>query len=62
MSIPHTLCPKCETKMVRANGKFGPYWRCPRWGCEGTRDSMGRDKKEREEWDKEKKDYEADYE
>jgi len=34
--------------MVRATGKFGSYWRCPKWGCEFTRDSQGRSKEDRE--------------
>ena len=47
--IKDTLCPKCNAKMKRAMSKHGAYWRCSRWGCEGTRDSMGRSKEERDE-------------
>jgi len=46
--IEETLCPKCGEKMKPAKSKHGAYWRCPKWGCEGTRDSMGRSKEERE--------------
>ena len=46
--MDENLCPICESKMKPATSKFGKYWRCTRWGCEGTRDSMGRSKQERE--------------
>jgi len=43
------LCPICNSKMRTAKSQHGCYWRCTRWGCEGTRDSMGRSKQERKE-------------
>lgn len=53
--IEETLCPKCESKMKRAVSKFGAYWRCSRWGCDGARDAEGRSKKEKdEEYEREK--------
>jgi len=55
MTIEYTLCPLCDTKMIRATSKYGPYWRCPRWGCKGTRDAEGRSKQEKDdEYEKEK--------
>lgn len=47
--IEQTLCPLCKSKMKTTMGKHGAYWRCSRWGCEGTRDSQGRSKADREE-------------
>jgi len=39
--IQDTLCPDCGAKMKPAHSKFGTYWRCSRWGCQGTRDVNG---------------------
>ena len=50
------LCPICNSKMRTAKSQHGCYWRCTRWGCEGTRDSMGRSKQEREEESESKED------
>lgn len=47
--IEHTLCPICDSSMKRTMGKHGAYWRCSRWGCDGTRDNQGRSKKEKDE-------------
>lgn len=49
MTRDENLCPKCESKMKPAKSKFGMYWRCTRWGCDGTRDVMGRSKQEKDE-------------
>ena len=49
MTIEETLCPICKCKMKRAMSKFGAYWRCSRWGCEGTRDVEGKSKEEKDE-------------
>lgn len=46
--IEDTKCPVCNSKMKPAKGKHGAYWRCSRWGCLGTRDSMGRSVEEKE--------------
>jgi superfamily I DNA/RNA helicase len=33
-------CPQCSSRMVRRNGRRGPFWGCSRYsvGCRGTRD------------------------
>ena len=46
--IEETLCPICKSRMKPAKSKFGIYWRCTRWGCEGTRNSIGESKQDRE--------------
>lgn len=46
--MDENLCPICESKMKPAKNANGHYWRCSRWGCKGTRDSMGRSKNERD--------------
>lgn len=49
MTIPHTLCPICEAKMVPRNGPHGKFWGCPNYPkCKGTRDSMGRSAEDRQ--------------
>jgi restriction system protein len=33
------LCPKCNSAMVKRNGKYGEFWGCSHFpSCEGTRD------------------------
>ena len=33
------LCPKCNSPMVKRNGKYGEFWGCSRFpSCDGTRD------------------------
>ena len=47
--IEETTCPKCGGKMVSRKSSYGVFWGCadfPR--CDGTRDSFGRTKQERE--------------
>ncbi len=46
--IQDTLCPICNSKMKPAKSQHGAYWRCSRWGCKGTRNSMGMSKEDRE--------------
>ena len=35
--------------MVTAKSQYGSYWRCPKWGCEGTRNAEGLSKGDRDE-------------
>lgn len=49
MTRDENLCPICESKMKSTKSKHGMYWRCTRWGCEGTRDVEGRSKQDRED-------------
>lgn len=45
-----TLCPECNGPMISKTGKFGVFWGCKAYPeCKGTRDSMGRSKKDRAE-------------
>ena len=46
--IEETLCPICDSKMKPAKSQHGAYWRCSRWGCEGTRDVDGNSKADRD--------------
>lgn len=47
--IEHTLCPICQSSMKIVKSQFGPYWKCSKLGCEGTRDSQGRSRREKDE-------------
>lgn len=44
-------CPDCQAPMVSRTGPHGRFWGCSRYkgGCRGTRDSMGRSPRERNE-------------
>jgi hypothetical protein len=46
--IEETLCPICKSKMKPAKSQHGVYWRCSRWGCQGTRDVDGNSKEDRD--------------
>ena len=42
-------CPKCGGEMVSRTSKHGVFWGCKDYPkCDGTRDSMGRSREERE--------------
>ena len=42
MAIEETLCPLCNTKMVRRQSRHGIFWGCPSYPkCRGTRNVMG---------------------
>ncbi len=43
------LCPICGSKMKSAKSQHGCYWRCTRWGCEGTRDVNGLSKQDKQD-------------
>lgn len=49
-SKPQTLkCPKCGGTMKARTGKYGNFWGCATYPkCDGTRDSLGRSKTERD--------------
>ena len=60
-SIEDVKCPNCDGPMTPRTGQYGKFWGCKAFpSCKGTRDSMGRSKKDREEWKGEKQgdDYE----
>lgn len=49
MKPENVKCPKCGGPMTPRSSSYGKFWGCkdyPR--CDGTRDSMGRTKEERE--------------
>jgi len=51
MAIEETRCPDCGAPMEPRTSVHGKFWGCTRYkqGCRGTRDSMGRSKRDREE-------------
>lgn len=55
------LCPKCKGPMISRKGKYGVFWGCKSFpNCDGTRDSEGRSKFEREQ-EKHKNIYNKEY-
>lgn len=41
-------CPECNGPMISRTGKFGVFWGCKKFPeCKGTRDNLGRSKKDR---------------
>ena len=52
--IENVKCPDCDGPMIPRNGQYGKFWGCADFPkCKGTRDSMGRSKKDREDWKRE---------
>ena len=60
MTKPENVkCPNCQGEMKSVKSSKGRYWLCKKFGCGGTRDSMGESKADREKfrndednWDK----------
>jgi ssDNA-binding Zn-finger/Zn-ribbon topoisomerase 1 len=49
MTIENVKCPKCDGPMVSRKSSYGIFWGCENFPeCDGTRDSMGRSKEERD--------------
>jgi DNA topoisomerase-3 len=50
MKPENVTCPDCQAPMRPRNGPHGTFWGCSLYPtCKGTRDSMGRSKRERAE-------------
>lgn len=57
--IEETKCPKCDGPMVSRKSRYGVFWGCKDYPkCDGTRDSEGRSREEREAEKAKEKDYE----
>lgn len=49
MTIENVKCPKCGGEMQSRKSSYGIFWGCKNFPeCNGTRDSMGRSKEERD--------------
>lgn len=50
MKPENVKCPDCDGPMVSRKSQYGVFWGCQNYPkCKGTRDSMGRSKRERDE-------------
>lgn len=53
-SLENVKCPDCGGPMIPRSSKHGKFWGCKDYpNCKGTRDSMGRSKRERDSGDEE---------
>lgn len=42
-------CPECDGEMISRKGKYGTFWGCKKYPkCNGTRDSEGKSREDRE--------------